>query len=45
MSVGEGVGVGTREAVQYAGYESHELNIMFRFEHVELNPGAPWKME
>ena len=39
MSVGEGVGVGTREAVQYAGYESHELNMMFHFEHVELNPG------
>lgn len=39
MSVGEGVGVGTREAVQYAGYDSHELNMMFHFEHVELNPG------
>ena len=39
MSVGEGVGVGAREAVQYAGYESHELNMMFHFEHVELNPG------
>ena len=39
MTVGEGVGVGTREAVQYAGYESHELNMMFHFEHVELNPG------
>lgn len=39
MSVGEGVGVGTGEAVQYAGYDSHELNMMFHFEHVELNPG------
>lgn len=39
MTVGEGVGVGTGEAVQYAGYDSHELNMMFHFEHVELNPG------
>ena len=31
--------MGTREAVQYAGYESHELNMMFHLEHVELNPG------
>lgn len=39
MTVGEGVGVGTGEAVRYAGYDSHELNMMFHFEHMELNPG------
>ncbi len=39
MTVGEGVGVGPKEALAYAGYDSHELNMMFHFEHVELNPG------
>ncbi|MDO5408641.1 MAG: alpha-glucosidase [Eubacteriales bacterium] len=39
MTVGEGVGVGAKEALQYAGYDSDELNMMFHFEHVELNPG------
>ena len=44
MSVGEGVGVGTREAVQYAGYESHELNMMF---HLNMwnESRTIWKME
>lgn len=39
MTVGEGVGVGTGQAAEYAGYESGELNMMFHFEHMELNPG------
>ncbi len=39
MTVGEGVGVGTKEALEYAGFQSHELNMMFHFEHMELNPG------
>ncbi len=39
MTVGEGVGVGTKEALDYAGYDSGELNMMFHFEHMELCPG------
>lgn len=39
MTVGEGVGVGTKEALEYAGFDSGELNMMFHFEHVELCPG------
>lgn len=39
MTVGEGVGVGAEEALDYAGFQSHELNMMFHFQHLELNPG------
>ncbi len=39
MTVGEGVGVGPEEALDYAGFQSHELNMMFHFEHVEISPG------
>ena len=39
MTVGEGVGVGTKEALEYAGFDSGELNMMFHFEHMELCPG------
>ncbi len=39
MTVGEGVGVGTKEALDYAGFDSGELNMMFHFEHMELCPG------
>lgn len=39
LTVGEGVGVGTKEALEYAGSETGELQMMFQFEHVELAPG------
>lgn len=39
LTVGEGVGVGTQEALQYAGSDTKELQMMFQFEHVELSPG------
>lgn len=39
MTVGEGVGVGAKEALDYAGFDSGELNMMFHFEHMELCPG------
>lgn len=39
MTVGEGVGVGTKEALEYGGFDSGELNMMFHFEHMELCPG------
>ena len=39
MTVGEGVGVDTREACLYAGFDTKELNMMFQFEHVEQAKG------
>lgn len=39
MTVGEGVGVDTREACLYAGFDRKELNMMFQFEHVEQAKG------
>lgn len=39
MTVGEGVGVGPGEALDYAGFQTNELNMMFHFEHVEISPG------
>mgnify|MGYP004666139859 FL=1 len=39
MTVGEGVGVDTREACLYAGFDRKELNMMFQFEHVEQANG------
>ena len=35
MTVGETAGVTTELAKQYAGEDSHELNMVFQFEHVE----------
>ena len=31
--------MGTKEALEYAGFDSGELNMMFHFEHMELCPG------
>lgn len=35
MTVGETAGVTTRQAMQYAGENTRELNMVFQFEHVE----------
>lgn len=35
MTVGETSGVTTEQAKQYAGEDTHELNMIFQFEHVE----------
>lgn len=35
MTVGETAGVTTEQAMQYAGEDTHELNMVFQFEHVE----------
>ncbi len=35
MTVGETAGVTTEQAQQYAGEDTHELNMVFQFEHVE----------
>lgn len=37
MTVGETAGVTTKQAAQYAGNDTHELNMVFQFEHVEGN--------
>ena len=40
MTVGETSGVTTDQAKQYAGEDTHELNMVFQFEHVEWDgPG------
>ena len=39
MTVGEGAGVDCKEALNYAGYNRNELNMMFHFEHVNLGQG------
>ncbi len=37
MTVGETAGVTIEQAKQYAGEDTHELNMVFQFEHVERN--------
>ena len=37
MTVGETAGVTIEQAVKYAGEDSHELNMVFQFEHVEAD--------
>lgn len=41
MTVGETAGVTTEQAKKYAGEDTHELNMVFQFEHVE--PDGPGK--
>lgn len=44
MTVGETGGVTTEEAAKYAGFNRHELNMVFQFEHVDLgsNEDGKW---
>lgn len=44
MTVGETGGVTTEEALKYAGFDRHELNMVFQFEHVDLgaNEDGKW---
>ena len=39
MTVGETAGVTIEQAKRYAGEETHELNMVFQFEHVEIGDG------
>lgn len=47
FSVGEASGVTLEEAKKYAGYDRNELNMVFQFEHVEMNHGkyGKWNNE
>lgn len=36
MTVGETGGITTEDALKYAGFDQHELNMVFQFEHVDL---------
>lgn len=39
MTVGETAGVTIEQAKRYAGEDTHELNMVFQFEHVEIGDG------
>jgi oligo-1,6-glucosidase len=39
MTVGEAAGVTIEEAKRYAGFDEHELNMVFHFDHVGLDGG------
>lgn len=43
MTVGEAAGVTIDEAKKYAGFDEHELNMVFHFEHVGLDGGEHGK--
>lgn len=43
MTVGETAGVTTEQAMQYAGYDSDELNMVFQFEHMDLDNNKNYK--
>ncbi|WP_426449862.1 alpha-glucosidase [Paenibacillus sp. S-38] len=51
MTVGETGGATTEDALRYAGREGKELQMIFQFEHVELDYGkdkwsiVPWKLK
>lgn len=46
MSVGEMPGVTPEEALLYVGEDRHELNMVFQFEHMELDQnGAKWNIK
>ncbi len=36
LTVGEGAGAEVKDAIQYTGFDSNELNMVFTFEHVNL---------
>ncbi|WP_411676932.1 glycoside hydrolase family 13 protein [Caproicibacter sp.] len=44
MTVGETGGITTADAQKYAGFDRHELNMVFQFEHVDLggNENGKW---
>lgn len=44
VTVGETGGITTKEALKYAGFDRHELNMVFQFEHVDLgsNEDGKW---
>ena len=43
LTVGECPGVTTKEAAQYAGFHTRELNMVFQFEHMNLdNKNGKW---
>lgn len=44
MTVGETGGITTEDALKYAGFDRHELNMVFQFEHVDFgaNKDGKW---
>lgn len=47
MTVGECPGASTEDAVKYANHEGTELNMIFTFEHMDLDsgPGGKWDVK
>jgi oligo-1,6-glucosidase len=47
MTVGECPGASTEDAVKYANHEGTELNMIFTFEHMDLDsgPGGKWDVQ
>ncbi len=43
ITVGETPGASVEDAIQYAGEHTHELNMIFQFEHMEGDPDHPGK--
>lgn len=43
MTVGETSGVTVEEAIRYAGEDGEELNMVFQFEHMDLDGGETFK--
>ncbi|MFB7815174.1 glycoside hydrolase family 13 protein [Paenibacillus chitinolyticus] len=41
MTVGETSGLGPEQALDYVGDERHELNMVFQFEHMNLDAASP----
>lgn len=44
MTVGEMPGSKPEDAIQYTGLDSHELNMVFQFEHVSLSPNPDTRL-
>lgn len=44
MTVGEAGGITIQDALKYAGFDRHELNMVFQFEHMDLgmNENGKW---
>ncbi|WP_057895732.1 glycoside hydrolase family 13 protein [Liquorilactobacillus oeni] len=45
MTVGEMPGSTPKDAIKYTGFESHELNMVFQFEHVSLSPNPDVRLD
>ncbi|MCP9329113.1 glycoside hydrolase family 13 protein [Liquorilactobacillus satsumensis] len=45
MTVGEMPGSTPEDAIKYTGLQSHELNMVFQFEHVSLSPNPDTRLD